>query len=119
MFIRGNRYESSILSIALKSSGYDLIFASDTRQLAGMFSGRRSSPDLVIYMIDSKKISEHDLLKFYKTLQLKTPCILITDIDQGKIGEELVTLGIIKQHLFKPVSLKELRNAIHLSLNNN
>lgn len=118
LFIKGNKYESRILSMALESAGYDLIFATDTRQLGKIFSGRKNTPDLVIYMIDSEKISEHDLMKYYKNFHLMIPCVLITDMDHGEQGKELIDPGIIKQHLFKPVSLKELKNAIRISLNN-
>ena len=119
LFIRGNKHESRILSLALRNSGFELIFASNRKKLTDIMSDPEIKPDLVIYMIDSEKIGTGDLTGLFLKLKIKTPCILITDTDQVKLEEELVNSGIIKQHLFKPVSLKEIRNAIQISLNNN
>jgi len=49
-------------------------------------------------------------------LKIETPCILITDPDHGVIEENLLNSGIIKQHLLKPVSLRELRDAIQFAI---
>jgi hypothetical protein len=73
-------------------------------------------PDLIIYMSDSKHIQPDDLVGIYKRLKLDTPCLLITDTNQETLDEKILTSGIVKQHLIKPVSLKELRNAIQMSV---
>jgi hypothetical protein len=57
-----------------------------------------------------------DLIAVFHQLKVETPCILITDGSKGLIEEKLLNSGIIKQHLVKPVSLKEIRNAILGSL---
>lgn len=116
LFIKGNKYESRIFSLALESSGYELIYVSDHSQLKKVMSDINVRPDLIIFMSESKQIRTEDLLSIFDNLKIKTPCILITDTDQEIIEEKLLNSGIIKQHLIKPVSLKEIRNAIHISL---
>jgi signal transduction histidine kinase len=116
LFITGNRYESRILSIALEKSGYELMFASDPNRFSIIMSNKRELPDIIIYMDDSEEISADDLINFYSKNSLITPLILITDTDEYLSREKLVNSGIVKQFLNKPVSLKEIRNAIQTSL---
>ena len=116
LFITGNKYESRILSLALENIGYELIYISDRRQLIKVMTYINERPDLVIYMSDSKQIQQEDLVSIFQSLRINTPCILITDPNQEIIEEKLLNSGIIKQHLIKPVSLKEIRNAIQISL---
>jgi signal transduction histidine kinase len=116
LIIRGNLHESNILSIALENSGFKVEFVADLNQLSGKFSTIKFKPAVIIYMADSEKITIEDLRRFYYNLQLKVPCILITDKEKEEIREELINLGVVRQHLLKPVSLKDLRNAIQISL---
>jgi len=116
LFIKGNKYESRVFSLALESSGYDLVYASDQSQLIKMLSDRNQSPDLIIFMSESVKIKPEELLGIFKSMSLKTPCILITDPQQELLEEKLLNSGFIMQHLFKPVSLKDIKNAIEISL---
>jgi response regulator RpfG family c-di-GMP phosphodiesterase len=67
-------------------------------------------------MSESEQIQSDDLIAVYSQLKVEIPCILITDSNQNLIEEKLLNSGIIKQHLVKPVSLKEIRNAILVSL---
>jgi signal transduction histidine kinase/CheY-like chemotaxis protein len=112
LFITGNKYESRILSLALESAGYELIFISDSRNFVKVMTNIRERPDMVIYMSDSKQINPEDLVAIFRSQKLLTPCILITDPDQEISDEKLLNSGIIYQQLTKPVSLKEIRNAI-------
>lgn len=112
LFITGNKYESRILSLALESVGYELIFISDEKNFVKVMTNTKEQPDLVIYMSDSKKIKPQDLAGLFRSQKILTPCILITDPNQEKSDENLLNSGIIKQQLTKPVSLKEIRNAI-------
>jgi len=112
LFITGNKYESRILSLALESAGYELIYISDERNFVNIITDTIERPDLVIYMSDSRQIKPEDLVKIFSGLKIVTPCILITDSVEGLSDEKLINSGIIKQHLTKPVSLKEIRNAI-------
>ncbi len=112
LFITGNKYESRILSLALESAGYELIYISDERNFVNIITDTKERPDLVIYMSDSRQIKAEDLVKVFSGLKILTPCILITDSSQDLSDEKLLNSGIIKQHLTKPVSLKEIRNAI-------
>jgi two-component system, cell cycle sensor histidine kinase and response regulator CckA len=116
LFISGNRYESRILSLALESSGYEILFASDLNRLLNKVIEENIPPDLIIYMDDSEDISQDDLISFYSTGKITIPLILISDKNQLQITKKLVDSGIVKQHLSKPVSLREIHNAIQLSL---
>jgi CheY-like chemotaxis protein len=112
LFITGNKYESRILSLALESAGYKLIYISGGENFAKVMTNTKEHPDLVIYMSDSMQIKPQDLIGFFSNLKILTPCILITDSNQGLSDEKLLNSGIVNQHLTKPVSLKEIRNAI-------
>ena len=112
LFITGNKYESRIFSLALESAGYELIFISDGRNFAKVMTNVRERPDMVIYMSDSKQIKPEDLIRIFRSQKILTPCILITDAIQDISDENLLNSGIINQQLTKPVSLKEIRNAI-------
>lgn len=116
LFIAGNKYESRILSIALENTGYELIYISDRRNLIKVMSNTGERPDLLIYMSDSKEITQDDIAGVFKRLNLNTPCVFITEPNQGLLKEKFLNSGFIKQQLVKPVSLKELRNAIQDSL---
>jgi signal transduction histidine kinase len=116
LFITGNKYESRILSLALENTGYELIYVSDRSNLTKVMASINERPDLVIYMNDSTKIQTDDLVGVFTSLEIKLPCILITDPVRGLLEEKLLSSGIIKQHLIKPVSLREIRNAIQISL---
>jgi PAS domain S-box-containing protein len=112
LFITGNKYESRILSLALENTGYELIYVSDRKQLIGIMSCDDGRPDLVIYMSDSKQIEQGDINAIYSRLKIITPLILISDGNHDLLEEKLLNSGIIKQQLLKPVSLKEIRDAI-------
>jgi CheY-like chemotaxis protein len=112
LFITGNKYESRILSLALESAGYELIFISDAKNFVKVMTNERELPDMVIYMSDSKQIKPEDLVGIFRSQKILTPCILITDPNQDISDEKLLNSGIINQQLTKPVSLKEIRNAI-------
>ena len=116
IFITGNKYESRILSLALKNTGYELIYVSDRRNLIRVLGCISDCPELIIYMSDSKQIQPEDLVSIFKNLKIKIPCILITDTNQELLEEKILNSGIVKQQLIKPVSLKEIRNAIQISL---
>jgi PAS domain S-box-containing protein len=112
LFITGNKYESRILTLALESAGYELIFISDGKNFVKVMTNIRERPDMVIYMSDSKQIIPEDLVGIFRSQKILTPCILITDPTQEISDEKLLNSGIINQQLTKPVSLKEIRNAI-------
>lgn len=105
-----------ILSLALENTGYELIYISDRRNLIKVMAYINERPDLIIYMSDSKQIQQGDLVSIFRRLKIITPCILITDPNQELSEEKLLNSGIIKQQLIKPVSLKDIRNAIQISL---
>jgi two-component system, cell cycle sensor histidine kinase and response regulator CckA len=116
LFISGNKYETKILSLALENSGYSLLFASDINKLLTIISKKDSLPDLIILVDDSEEISYDDIINIYSSGEISIPVILISDRFQLQIAEKILNSGIVKQHLTKPVSLKEIHNAIHISL---
>jgi two-component system, cell cycle sensor histidine kinase and response regulator CckA len=116
LFITGDKHESRILSIALEKSGYDIIYIVDRHNLVDLMNAEKERPDLIIYMSESKQLLPEDVITVFHQLRIETPCILITDSNQDLIEEKLLNSGIVKQHLVKPVSLKEIRNAILVSL---
>jgi len=115
LFITGNKYESRILSLALENTGFELIYVSDRRNFNKVMVYINERPDLVIYMSDSQKINTEDFVEVYQSLKVKIPCILITGTNRTVLEEKLLISGFIKQHLVKPVSLKEISNAIQIS----
>jgi signal transduction histidine kinase len=116
LFITGNKHESRILSLALENTGYDLLYISGSQNMINVKTYINEHPDLVIYMSDSKQILQEDLVAIFSRLKIRTPCILISDNNMELLSEKLLNSGIVTQHLIKPVSLKEIRNAIHTSL---
>jgi PAS domain S-box-containing protein len=116
LFITGNRYESRILSLALERSGYKLVFASDPNSIWMIISDPDKKPDMIIYMDDSEEVSDDDIRELFSVHNIKLPLILITDTDQYITKEKLLNSGVAKQVLIKPVSLKEIHNAIQMSL---
>jgi len=116
LFISGNKHESRILSLALQNSGYKLIYTSDKKSFLKVMSSDSERPDLIVYMSDSKLIKPDDLLGIFEQMKTNTPCILINDPNQGILEEKILNSGIVMQQLIKPVSLKEIGNAIQSSL---
>ena len=104
-----------MLSMALENTGYDLMYVSDKQSFARQIAVTDDRPELVIYMTDSRLVKPEDFLSLFLEMSLGTPCIIITNQNCSIIEEKLLNSGIVKQHLIKPVSLKELRNAIQLS----
>jgi PAS domain S-box-containing protein len=117
LFITGNRHESRILSLALRTKGYDVIYISDRKNLSGMLKEISHRPDLIIYMSDSRLIHKDDLAKLFTRYRINIPCILIIEPEQDISEEKLLNSGFNIQQLLKPVSLKELTGAIQISLN--
>jgi signal transduction histidine kinase/CheY-like chemotaxis protein len=116
LFITGNKYESRILSLALESAGHEVTLSADSGHFNRIISDRKYKPDLIIYMIEAEQIRTDDFINVLTTREIKTPCILITDSNQTSEEEKLVNSGIINQHLIKPVSLREILNAIQVSI---
>ena len=116
LFITGNRYESRILSLALEKSGYKVLFASDANSILRILSDKVQIPDMVIYMDDSEEVKADDIRELFSSHSIIIPLILITDNDKYITKEKLLNSGVAKQVLIKPVSLKEIHNAIQMSL---
>ncbi len=112
LFITGNKHESRILSIALEKSGYDLRYITDRRNLLNLLTISDDLPDLIIYMSESQQVQPGDMISVFSQLKIEIPCVLISDSNLGRIEENLLNSGIIKQQLLKPVSLKEIRSTI-------
>jgi signal transduction histidine kinase len=117
LFITGNKHESRILSLALESAGYEITLSSDPGHLNKTVTDTTNRPDLIIYMIEAEQIRTDDMIGILTDHDIKIPCILITESSQTIEEEKLVNSGIISQHLIKPVSLREIINAIQVSIN--
>lgn len=117
LFISGNKYESRIMSLALESAGYEMILVHDLNEFINSLASATTIPDLIIYMCDSKIVKRDDFSVICNKPDFRIPCILISESDQGILEEKLLTSGIARQHLAKPVSLKEIKDAIQLSIN--
>ncbi len=117
LFITGDKHESRILSLALESAGYEITLSPDPGHLSKMVSDKKNKPDLIIYMSEAEQIKTEDLISVFADKEIKTPCIIITDSNQAFEEEKLVNSGIVSQHLIKPVSLREIINAIQVSIN--
>jgi signal transduction histidine kinase len=116
LFIKGNKYESRILSLALRNKGHELIYISDYAGLNAALSEEKEKPDLVIYMADSKTVDQNNLANFLKKQKFFIPCIFISDMLPDLSEEILLNSGFVKQKLIKPVSLKEITGAINSSI---
>jgi two-component system, cell cycle sensor histidine kinase and response regulator CckA len=116
LFIAGNKYESRMLSMALENTGFDLMYISDKQSFANSIAKADNQPDLVIYMTDSGQVEPEDFMNIFSQMKIDTPCIVITNQNCSNYEEKLLNSGIVKQHLIKPVSLKEIKNAIELSI---
>jgi len=117
LFISGNKYESRIMSLALESAGYEMIMLHNSADLKDRLADGKANPDLIIYMCDTSIVTWDHFTGICNNPDFKVPCILISETDQGILEEKLVISGIIRQHLVKPVSLKEIKDAIQLSIN--
>jgi PAS domain S-box-containing protein len=115
LFIAGNKHESRMLSMALENTGFELMYASDRQKFVNAISGDANQPDLIIYMTDSGQVKPEDFINIYLQKNAETPCIIVTNQNCSIFEEKLLNSGIMKQHLVKPVSLKEIKNAIQLS----
>lgn len=104
------------MSLAIENTGYELIYVSDRREFIKVIGTVQDRPDLIIYMSDSKEVQPDDLVNIFQRFKIVIPCVLISDSNQQIAEEKLLNSGIIKQHLIKPVSLKEIRGAIEISL---
>jgi two-component system, cell cycle sensor histidine kinase and response regulator CckA len=116
MFISGNKYESRILSLALRNSGYEILFVSDLTKVVKLTTDTPEPPDLIIYTDDSEEISPEDLMNIYPAIKNNIPLILISDRNNLVMAQKLLNSGIVKQQLTRPVSLREIHNAIESSL---
>jgi signal transduction histidine kinase len=116
LFIPGNKHESKVLSIALECAGFTLIQVSEKKEFDDICLMKKGRPDLVIYLSDAEKIRLGDILSGVPKTGPAMPCILIDDSDHIFSEENLVNSGFISQHLIKPVSLIEIKDAIQLSL---
>jgi response regulator RpfG family c-di-GMP phosphodiesterase len=105
-----------MLSMALENTGFDLIYVSDRQGFMKAFSIGENNPDLIIYMTESGQVKPEDFLNIYLQKNADAPCIIITNQNCSIFEEKLLNSGIVKQHLIKPVSLKEIKSAIQLSV---
>jgi response regulator of citrate/malate metabolism len=102
--------------MSLENTGFDLMYISDKQSFIKDIAKSCDNPELVIYMTDSQQVKPEEFLSIFRKMKITTSCIIITNQNCSITEEKLLNSGIVKQHLIKPVSLKELRNAIQLSI---
>ena len=112
LIITGDKHESRILSLALEKSGYEPGFVTDKIKLRKILMDDYQVVDVIIYMDDSENIKTDDLISIYSENQVKAPLILVTDTYHYSSKEKLLNSGIARQVLLKPVSLRDIHNAI-------
>jgi CheY-like chemotaxis protein len=119
LFISGNRFESRVLSIALKNAGYSISLACNSKEVLSELSKENERPQLIIFPDDLPDFSFYDLLSVMKKVKGAVPLILITDSQDLILKESLLISGFVKHFLIKPVSLREVKTAIEISLTGN
>jgi len=119
LFISGNRFESRILSIALENAGYSVSPADNGKDILNIMSKKNYRPDMMIFHDDLPDFSFYDLLSVMKKVKHTVPLILITESQDLILKESLLISGFVKHFLIKPVSLREVKTAIEISLTSN
>ncbi len=119
LFISGNRFESRVLSIALKNAGYSIFFAASSKEVMSELNKDKDRTNLIIFPDDLPDFSFYDLLSVMKKVKNSVPLILITDSQDLILKESLLISGFVKHFLIKPVSLREVKTAIEISLTGN
>jgi PAS domain S-box-containing protein len=117
LLVEGNKHETRILSMSLQSAGFEVNTASQLNQLAVSLAGEATVPDTLIFMGESSRIPVDDIINLFRKFNISIPCIFITDTGYNIHSENLINSGIVREQLIKPVSLKELINAVQLSVN--
>jgi CheY-like chemotaxis protein len=67
-------------------------------------------------MDDSEEIKPDFVASLYDMYNINIPMVLITDNENYQSKEKLLNSGVAKQVLNRPVSLREIDNAIQVSL---
>jgi len=117
LFISCYNHELRILCSALKKIGFAVDCASDVDALMKLSGDENVKPDIVIFTQDNENISSDILSDYLMEKNIEVPVILITDSSKDLSKEKLVNSGIVKNVLFKPVSLREIIASIQISLN--
>jgi signal transduction histidine kinase len=115
LIVPGNIHETRVLSIALETSGFEVITTKSLSHLLKSVTGSYK-PDLIIFMTDNSHFQPDDLPGIIARSGYFIPCIVITEPGQDILIEKLMNTEFVQQQLVKPVSLKEIRNAIKLSI---
>ena len=119
LFISGNKFESRVLSIALKNAGYSISFATNSKDILSIMNKKDRHPDLLLFPDDLPDFTFYDMLSVMKRIKHSVPLILITDSQDLILKESLLISGFVKHFLIKPVSLREVKTAIEISVTSN
>lgn len=114
--VSDNLFESRMLCMGLENSGYIVRYAMSAYELASVIKDENFTPDLILFIDDLDDFTVSDLHLLYERMKIDLPLVLITggrDLISG--GRFLNSLHRI-QFLIKPVSLREVRNAIEVVL---
>jgi signal transduction histidine kinase/CheY-like chemotaxis protein len=119
LYISGNKFESKVLSLALQNAGYNIMYATTTKEILKMISRRESRPDLILFPDDLDNFSFFDLVSVMRKSEVPVPVILITDSQDLILKENSLISEFVRHFLIKPVSLREVRAAIEIAISNN
>lgn len=101
------------LKRALIKEGYEVISVDNGEEAVETF--KKQEPDLVILDLKMPKMDGIEALEAIKSINLKTPVIMITAHGTTKIAVEAMKLGAL-DYISKPFDIEELRVTIRKAL---
>jgi PAS domain S-box-containing protein len=117
LFIAREAHESRLLVMALRSAGYKMDKAASATEVVRALEGKEGTYDLIIFADDIVSFSPADLLSLFKKTGISVPIIMITDSYDLVLEENVLTSESVRHFLIRPVSLREIKSAIELSVN--
>lgn len=117
LFVTENMYESRMLSMGLVNIGYNLSIADTPEKLLRYLRDKSSTTDLIIFMDGLHGFSFADFENMLAGEMINLPVLLIVGSEDMLLTERLLNSDFVRQFLIKPVSLREMRNAIETAFN--
>ncbi|MBM3421293.1 MAG: PAS domain-containing protein [Bacteroidetes bacterium] len=116
LVISDNIYESGMLCMGLENSGYTLTHATSADGLLNCLRKKNSIPDLIVHIDGLPDFPANDLLLLIERTGINLPILVITGEQDLISGERFLNSLHRVQFLIKPVSLREVRNAVEVIL---
>lgn len=99
----------------VKSSGHEVLFASDGREALEVYASADPKPDVVLLDLDMPHLSGAEALEELKRMDPDSRVVLISGYYDDTRKQRMLALGA-SDFLAKPVDAKKLRDAIHIAL---